>query len=704
MPITTSTEWKRARLQTHGRFHVVLKLVGGGTTWYLSDKEMELSDGHVHQVILDWGRMQSGFDLFSKKTKVVDLTFRLTNLRYKRDKTADGWIRLSDELTAIRNTTAEVYFLVGERFTALSDCLKRYTGTVIDQPIYNQDTLSIRIVNKGAIINKKLPSRLVGDIYTTAPKDMLKQHIPIVYGEFTYNADHDGSGLGMAIGAKKNFGVNSQVFADHVIDAFTDLYAKDSSLPDPVQFQVKTLNLNDAGRGTATGVTALCHAAVYPDSTDGLDVYTDFPTSDVLDIDKATDRDTTTFVVLFNNKVTGVNPGTAPEGLLYGSFSAEAFLVDQSERAGKYKFKHWVDDPYASVITSKKLRLYNASGTPDTFDEQNLGTSGSYQLVPGTFQVLPLTGKTNPFVLGILIVGKDADANGVVNLIDIMEFLLIIEYTIREAGKIFGVLKGREYGSWISSRSSNYASGNVIEDPAGIIESVLRDELSLVDADLDLPSFITAENTSVKARINLHSENQMTAFDVIRQIAEQSTLAFTWGTDGIARCVDLDDKTPTTDRTIPYSHLRNGRIVVKKTHVIRNKMHILSRWQEELGKHADDTTNSPIEDTTSQTDFGTFEYNASWKNIAGTTVTTVSGHLVNSTDGIWSKEHIQIEFETLGVIHADLVEGDWIELESTSFDEQVKAPGGVTWSGIQFLITNVAQGKHGTAFIAIELW
>ena len=47
--------------------------------------------------------------------------------------------------------------------------------------------------------------------------------------------------------------------------------------------------------------------------------------------------------------------------------------------------------------------------------------------------------------------------------------------------------------------------------------------MGLASADIDLPSFINAENTSVKARANVHNGNTMTAFELIRRISEQST-------------------------------------------------------------------------------------------------------------------------------------------------------------------------------------
>jgi len=57
---------------------------------------------------------------------------------------------------------------------------------------------------------------------------------------------------------------------------------------------------------------------------------------------------------------------------------------------------------------------------------------------------------------------------------------------------------GRIFGSWIDedSRNNGYDAGDLISNPAYIIESLLRDELGLVTAQIDITSFDAAGNTS----------------------------------------------------------------------------------------------------------------------------------------------------------------------------------------------------------------
>ena len=283
---------------------------------------------------------------------------------------------------------------------------------------------------------------------------------------------------------------------------------------------------------------------------------------------------------------------------------------------------------------------------------------------------------------------------------DISEARLKVRYLADGKLDHFVECRGREYGAWITGRTSAYAVNNMISDPSGIIESILRDELGFVDADIDLPTFITAENTSVAARMNLHSDNRLAAFEAIRQIAEQSTFAYVFTAAGKSRAVELDNTTPTTVRTIPLSHIRNGKVTITKASDILNKLVVQSRWLEEYDLFADNTETNH---SSSQTASGIRRFEAEWENIAGTSATHVANHLVGNSNAIWANRHNQIEFETIGMTNTDLELGDWISLDSFAIDPQFLCFG-VSWSGKKFLIIELSQNLDGTRIKALELY
>ena len=309
--------------------------------------------------------------------------------------------------------------------------------------------------------------------------------------------------------------------------------------------------------------------------------------------------------------------------------------------------------------------------------------------------------KNANYMFGIYMEGKTSEGPLFETTLGFLyEARLKIKFQVERLWPIFAECRGREYDSWISSRSSAYTSGNMISDPSGIIESILRDELGFVDADIDLTTFIAAENTSVAARLNLHSDNRASAFDTIRQLAEQSTFAYVFTSTGKSRAIELDNTSPTVLRTIPLSHIKGGEIRVSKTSDIINKIIFLSRWQEEYDAFADNTT---VDNSTSQTNNGIRRFEAEWPNIAGSSATHVANHLVGNSNSIWANQHNQIEFETIGLTNADLELGDWISIDYFAADPQFLCFG-VSWSGKEFLVVKLAQTLDGTQIQAIELY
>jgi len=297
----------------------------------------------------------------------------------------------------------------------------------------------------------------------------------------------------------------------------------------------------------------------------------------------------------------------------------------------------------------------------------------------------------------------DTDATGstldstVVKIFDI--YLEINHQFSWFGGPVFVACNGREYGSWITGRSSGYADGDAIEDPVGIIESLLREELSLAAVKIDLPSFISAENTSVKARINLHSDNEMKFSEVARQLSEQGTFAFVWTRGGQARCIDLSAAPGSVDKTIRWRDL----VAVPKIYVndfLINELHAEHRYQQESNRFNDQTTYS---DATSQAEpHGVQTFSAKWPNITGSSATHVGEHYVKATTGIWSNRHMMIEFSTFDLLHVELEIGDWISLDA-DVDNHITFNGN-TWSGVKFIIISVEVTLNATKFKAMELF
>jgi hypothetical protein len=91
-------------------------------------------------------------------------------------------------------------------------------------------------------------------------------------------------------------------------------------------------------------------------------------------------------------------------------------------------------------------------------------------------------------------------------------------------GKIYCSWQGRAFGSWIDAddRTANgYDEGGLIENPAYIIESLLRDEVGLTSSEIDFSAFDIVGNGSDGLRDSWIFANSMTTQGLVRDIIDE---------------------------------------------------------------------------------------------------------------------------------------------------------------------------------------
>jgi len=726
----------------------IVMVTDGTDTWYFSDRDMNLAEGHVHAVMRGHSGINESIDIYSKKWTVSSVSVTLHNVKFKQNSSGT-WVSPSDILSGIRFNDAAIYLLKGEMVGSIDDCLLRFSGNVVDAPESSEREFKFTIVDKGRLYaGITLPQNVVSSVYPNAPEPDVSKKIPIVYGKFT--KEYKSNDTGLAVAVKYNSKDRpSYLVSDHVLHLATAAFVQHPSLPEQTKLENPSLVEDDSGRGRITlkyygdywqtyhrGLTYL-----YPESTFSgnyeVGGYQDYITN----FSAARDRGTADYASVFDATDGGTAGTDYQECWAYFTFGDYDSGDSQDNKIGWF-----TSDATVSVVTEAgasihqddfntlDFRLYfNHSGTVDSYESLGsllIGGRRSFTLglasspYWGTNIVWhPLTGHASatsdealPAMFAIYgkteqnsarITGSGDGTTNNQELLKVYDLRLQIRHYVKSGSweSAWCACEGYEYGSWINGRSSGYSSGDVIEDPAGIVEGLLRNELSVATASIDMPTFISAENASVTARINLHSDNEMSAAEAIQQIAEQSTFAFHWSASGMAKLVSLNDTSPTTDRTIPWCHIRERSIKTSHTDKIINHLTISSRWQEEYREYHDIDI---VEDASSQAapPTGTgevFKYEADWPNIAGTSRAHVASHLVNTTNGIWSKEHLLLDLITVGTTNADLEIGDWIELDATSVDPHFKADG-ESWAGKQLLVYSLSQGMDSTRIKAIELY
>lgn len=678
----------------------------------------------AYPMLMGHSKLRELADMYGRRFSVSDVTVTLSNRPYYpvsggRPK------RASDLVGGANGGSLRIYQMAGSDITDIADCMLIFDGVIITCPSYDRRKVTVRAVDKGKMLNIILPVNTIGDKYPDAPETSLVAPIPIVWGDFAtadlYDLDGDGTGLARAIESEQ---VSSPyyILADHEVGAIVACHwdiggpgvivSPRGSVVNPGGATPAQVRANPYF-GSLTFKLSSSLPGIYIDesklATDPGNLHDDD------DFTKARWKDN-----LFDD-------GDVAYGLGLWSFEAERFvrehLFNGGYIQGGYKY---IDDTDSDINNINQLWFYiyyNTNGSDERVQIgwASTGASGDNLLTfrsGGMRYPIPLSGDLisgsdieqedygQELALGIEIWGGTigGTADTVLNnqwMADMRESNVYMTFIqLSKQRHMWVSCTGKEYGSWIDEggRSNPFDDGQVITDPAMLVEDLFRTYLGLGTSDIDIESFDAAINLSVETRINLLEKTK--AYDVVRQITEQSTFMVFYSGAGKLKTIPLNDKTPDITATIPRDMIVGDDMEVSKTGTVVNKMTVKSRWRGERGVFTDLDT---YEDATSQSEIQserTAHYE--WENVVGSSAAHVAQHLVNSTDGIWSKQHIKVRFSTPGFTYSYLQPGDWIRLDADVDD--IAKPYGGSWDGRDLLVVETAKGMKTTEITAIELY
>lgn len=711
------------------RIATIVKITHDSDVWYLGDMEIEWGAGvHVYGMLTSYTGVKYGIDPFRKKWSVGEVTLTFSNLPFKKDSSGN-WLRPSDDINAVETDQVEIYLLCGENATGLSDCILCFSGLLKEPPKYDENTWGITIVDRSnSLLNQMVPTKTVGSIYSDAPEDYKNDPIPLIYGEFKHTGYQAAfafqvpiqNSLGLCRGIPTNNDIPSDcVFSDHTLHTFETVFWQPSGFVHPAEFYAsadRTLSTDDSGYGTSVfdsnrNRLLMCIRL----SNTNMEHYSFEDEAIPISPDNVWDRKESTYAMIKDNVS---DNGTAIVGEGRWGFNNDATILShKNEVVGvdpTYEspfFPFWgiiyrveaasgVSSPSASMYL-----YYSTNGTTNVRYPVNVGdwplTLDASWHGASTAANYPFADKKTQYLVGVHVEsasGGDSTLNNK-NMLKVFDLWFWLYGHMPGIDIMLGQIKGRTFGSWIdgAGHSNSFDAGDLMEDPAYIIESLLRDELNWITGMIDEASFDAAANSSVIMRMNL--TKRATVARIIRQICEQSTFAFHVNCAGKARLIPLNESSPSTDRTIPFSHIKADTLRVTKVGPFVNYLTYHSCWLPQLGKYRNIDT---AYDGGSWSNYGKHEQVVYWPNIEGTSVNHIYDHLLSITTGLWSKPRNVIEFETFGFTNADVEIGDWIELDDETWDAQLKLKG-ASWSGEQFLVTEVTQKQNGTRIKAIAI-
>jgi len=748
--------------------HVIVKIVSGSTTWLFSDVDMQITDGHVYPLLVGGFSTSQKVDVYRRTWSVSDITIKLFNADYLGTGAllSDEFGSIYNATVTVymsaggpKNVTALSDCLV--RFIGTVLVVPVYDHATITVKATESSKLKIIDLPQNVVGDTYADSTVF-----QAPVVIPLAYGDFTYSSkrwddvgLAVSAQYKGTMI------QTRFNEPAYVACDHAAKTIDNAFAMNASLPEPVLLKNTTttasagvtITTSDSGLGTIAGfewqlvavgwrygmpgkvriwpVTnwAASHSVAGSETVtlnpDAAWDQTEDNTASVQDY--LDDGDDLTFRAYFvaddydagdirDNAIgdlsgwwgdtTATTVTSQPWLKIVTSVDYGSGLVNADWSNYYIRQFHGDDDSDFTTVNASLKSNWTIDGTQQEInsliqvnDNVNLhfrsgnSTNTTVEEFPFMFFFEGVT--NNTAASNALADGTTANAT----VMSVADFHTLNPIQLVDWDRVLWSGTGRKYGSWVPGASA-HSEGDLIQDPAGIIESILIDEVGLTTANIDEASFVAAENANITARINFHEANKMDSNTAIKQIAEQSTFIFFWSAEDKPRLVDLSDTTPTTATrdthpvVIPYAYLVGGTIKTSKEERIFNNLTYQSRWMEEKGTYFDTTT---VIDTTSDTAFGTRSYQATWPNVADSAATAIGTFLVGDT-GIWSQQHNVIEFSTIGYTGADIQVGDWIEI-SSDVDAHFKIYGS-SWSGKQFLVIALTQLEDSTKIKGIELF
>ena len=738
----------------------VLKLYynAEGSSDFIGVSDQTRIDGSdtYHGIVTSFGNLIHSLDFFNFKTSTMNMTVSLVNT----PKTI-GNERFSD-LFATKNFANRKWELF-QNTDSLStfDTAARMIGTgIISGDIsYDHRTLSLKLLDLSSARNKKIPSAVIQDsdsgasnYFPNAPEKNIGKPIPMAYGDFFEKTDI-GTIPTTHFDRFKNFykGAFPAIVTDkfdvgeasteahvdikemHTLDSENVYYYKndqyatitgtvDATTNNPkikyegsrckVYFPLSSSGFTTSGTGTHTNETNVSNGLFNDTSkttiavTDGNNVTINYgiePVSKMGEYVNATGLAkfgtiSGTLTGLSFIKIGGV-PYTSPSS----NDELEATLSFTSTETSAWDFTGGIAVLLNSNTGSgdKSVEI-SEMGIVVEFDIDDIETyeieeeyeqlfEGSYEIVTQfdseveTFsEVLTMT-RTNTFT------------------------------TPTKIDYVYCSGKGRIYGDWIDndSRNQGYNEDDLIENPVYIIEDVLRSELSLATANIDVTTFDASGNTTnghigdiysdavSDIKFSFSQNKFINSRDLINRISKQILSWVFLSGNGKYKIKTLRRTSDysSADRTIDFNDIQLDKISLTPIGNVRNDITI--SFAKDYGQNQFlSSVNPSVDSTSSGTTVNGNNQTLKLEMDADIIDTTTATKLAEAYREIFKDRKEIISFSCLGAKNNDLEIGDIILF--SNWDSNIKIYGSAMGTDY-YIVQSISKTPDGSKIKAIKV-
>ena len=734
--ITVSTAWKNSA-QLSKKSVALVRLYYGDETSYIAIASGSIQgfDKEYRPMLLSSPVSTSGVDMFTHKFQASDITLKISNGDYH------SGVKFSDLVNTIgsgndvgfENRQCEIR-LWTKGMTTWSECVQFFNG-VVREITHSSTEITFSVQDKREIIHKIIDHTLLdadaADTDEGLPEKTRGRTRPVIHGEHTFLKGNNSKASDTTSTINNMvpmvyLGVDSSnnhrwFVADHKIDSINtegddseqqEVWGFDSEINRFVRLQTTfTVEQN-----TSSG-TIISHAndPSFYDHWYGKGT----PTLTKSRTPQATDFSGSGLAALDKSFATSTD-GSLNEGAQSGFTDFVKIVIPFPE----YDHQGLTDATITQVLIAVYSNITYAGAADDTYINLFVmgnaadvkPSSGSYPDLRYFEDQVTSSDKTG------IAEDVEMEMQCAISMVNpdkatwkIFEVYKRIKYVPQKLLPLYFAGRGHEYNdstTWITSRTQtethadNNGGGNLIENLAGNIESLYRDELDRVDADIDLDSFNVASNDNTD--VFAFSINKITESLPFITKLSQDGRSFVWlEPGGLVRMKVLEDEYTASDVSLDFKTLFNPRVSRTSPKRIYTAVKVLYPWDG--SRHGSET--AIAEDTVYQTKYNLTEAESTLiyeaENIRNdTTATNLRSYLLAQ----WKQPHNQLAFG-VGIEYIELDIGDILEFRNMPFkifgeditDNTVTRPSGQQVINKYWWIFNVKRSIQGATIKAFQL-
>jgi len=533
--ITTSTQWD-SLVQIPAKMTIVARLYYGaeGASDYISlgSDDVIIDGERFLGVIKQIPRIEQSVDLLTHNPVIGSIKLDINNLEFQPGKRFSDFL---EELGAgsdigFENRRADIRLYI-PGITSWANCFTLQANGIIRNPFQDWATGSIEIDDGVSLwlhpINDRVPESSAALPNIGLPNDSKGKINPSIWGNHQ-NLIEASSLTGITAAEwtpthKNNFvqlvdlGDDEWLIAGHnVVDLDeTDqdaIWAFDSRLNRMVQCFDVTFSEDSRGSIITLNDNQYLDFRLPLSASDGGTGFAWTNPGNIADNDISS--------------TTTISLGNLDAGDLDIVFPADDIPTGEisDSRINLRGFGEWATAEARLYVNGDTSNLVTNNNMVTNFDANNnsIGSGASIEAITLTFE--GLSGSGNPHT------GQ------------LQACYLSVLYQTTEKLQLYYGGRGREYGTWINGRSTaeGYTedhrddddSGELIENPAGVLESFLRDKLSLVDANIDMDSFNILSNDVFLTEISNSITEEIESRDWLAKFLLDIRSFLWWATEG----------------------------------------------------------------------------------------------------------------------------------------------------------------------------